>query len=224
MTTPPVSLYYHLYILNHHSKEQLIWHIAMSGFTVCTFMPFLCLACDGPISSEGSSAASLIWDSGMLASLPSGVCQTLEKMGVMAVLHDSGFEMSLGYMIYCRSLRSHGFPTILTWLKCPRFCSVVRLPPFVEMRMARPLVIELYTLPPCVLYEGTLLCYRLFRCGCFADCLSTTSYEVLGSKESSEVLGIGDFERMRLMLKSRVTGTFPTCRWSGLGSSCLHLG
>lgn len=33
-------------------------------------------------------------------SRPSGVCKKLEKMGVMGVVHDSGLEMSLGFMIH----------------------------------------------------------------------------------------------------------------------------
>lgn len=45
----------------------------------------------------------------MLLSLPSGVRETLEEMGVMAFLHDSGFDMALSFMEYCRS-RDVNFP------------------------------------------------------------------------------------------------------------------
>lgn len=39
----------------------------------------------------------------MLMSLPSGVCETSEKTGVMEVLHDSGLDTYLGYMANCCS-------------------------------------------------------------------------------------------------------------------------
>lgn len=58
----------------------------------------------------------------MLVPLRSGVCETLKKMGVMAVLYDSGFDM---YLVYTaidvvqssigRRIRPNGFVTILLW-------------------------------------------------------------------------------------------------------------
>lgn len=39
----------------------------------------------------------------MLELLPSGVYQTLKKMGVMEVLHDSDFVVCLGFMFYCHN-------------------------------------------------------------------------------------------------------------------------
>lgn len=47
----------------------------------------------------------------MQVSLPSGVCQTLEKMGATMVLSDSGFDMAWGYMAYCCNLD-------VDWLQC----------------------------------------------------------------------------------------------------------
>lgn len=88
----------------------------MSELTVGTFMALLCLARDGPVYSEGGSGWPSIWDYGMLVSLLSGVCELLEKMGVMAVLHDPGFDMSLGYMAYCRSRDVDLMRCTLLWL------------------------------------------------------------------------------------------------------------
>lgn len=70
---------------------------------VCNFPASLCLARDGLISAEGCAGSPGIWNSGMVVPHPSGVFETLEKMGVMAVLPDSAFDMSLGFMAHCRS-------------------------------------------------------------------------------------------------------------------------
>lgn len=52
----------------------------------------------------------------MLFLFPPEVCETLEKIAVMAILRYSGFDMALGYMTYCRS---HG----IDWLECTSWCS-----------------------------------------------------------------------------------------------------
>lgn len=77
-----------------------------------------------------------------MGSLLYGVCETLENMGVMEVLHDSGFKMAKGIWpievvvtsIGCGVL-FHGFFTISTWVKCPMLCGVLRFRPVVVMRM-----------------------------------------------------------------------------------------
>lgn len=38
----------------------------------------------------------------MLMSLLSGSCEALEKLHARVALHDSGFDMALGYVAYCR--------------------------------------------------------------------------------------------------------------------------
>lgn len=75
-----------------------VYSLYLHGFTV-----FLCFARDDLVSAGGDSRSCHTWDSDMLVSLPPGVCEILEKMGVMAVLHGSVFDMALGYMAYCRS-------------------------------------------------------------------------------------------------------------------------
>lgn len=81
----------------------------LHGASPCRSFPsvfsrhFYCLACDGPVSAQGNSGSSRIWDFGKLVSLTSGVCETLEKMGIMMVLRNYGFNMALGYVTYCRS-------------------------------------------------------------------------------------------------------------------------
>lgn len=72
-----------------------VLHLLVTGF--------LCMACDGPCFAAGGSSLHRIWASGMLISLLSGVRETLEMKGIMAVLCNSGFEMALGYMAHYRS-------------------------------------------------------------------------------------------------------------------------
>lgn len=47
----------------------------------------------------------------MLLSLPSGFHETLEKMGFVTALYDSGFQMALGRLMYCCSRD-------VDWLQC----------------------------------------------------------------------------------------------------------
>lgn len=63
----------------------------------------LCLDLDVPVSLRVVAVSRRIWDSGVLVSLPSGICRTLEKISLMAVLCISGFDMDLGDMAYSRS-------------------------------------------------------------------------------------------------------------------------
>lgn len=60
------------------------------------------MAHDGLAYAKGGSNSPCIWDSDTLMLFLSGVCENLEKMGVMAVLSDSGFYMTLDYMAYYR--------------------------------------------------------------------------------------------------------------------------
>lgn len=102
--SPPTLLNYSHYILCGHARVQLICRIEMLEFSVCAFTAFLRLACDGVVCAERSSGFHRIWDSGMLESPPSGVCEILEKMGVMEVLQNSMFDVALEYMVFCCSL------------------------------------------------------------------------------------------------------------------------
>lgn len=111
VATPPVFSYHSNYILSSHARAELIWCITMSESSLSTSAAFLCLACDCPVPATGGSALPSIWDSGTFVSLPSGVCEILGKMGNIAVLHDSSFDMALGYMAYCRS-------SDVNWLHC----------------------------------------------------------------------------------------------------------
>lgn len=74
----------------------------MSEFSLFTFKGFLCLAWVRPVSAKGSPGSHQL-NPGMLMSLTSGACDALEKMEVMAVLLNSGFEISIGYMANCSS-------------------------------------------------------------------------------------------------------------------------
>lgn len=78
-------------------------HIAMSEFFVCTFIAFISLPCDGPVSPEDSFSLHCIWDTGVVMSIPSSVFEVLKNMGVMVVLHDPSFDTALSYMASCRS-------------------------------------------------------------------------------------------------------------------------
>lgn len=49
------------------------------------------------------SGSGLTCNSGLLVSLPVGVREALETMSAMAVLYETGFDMSPGYMTHCRS-------------------------------------------------------------------------------------------------------------------------
>lgn len=73
--TPPVVPNYSLDILYDHAWLQLVWGIDMSEFSVCTFTAFLCMAPDGSVSAENGSSLPCIWNSDMLISLSSGVCE-----------------------------------------------------------------------------------------------------------------------------------------------------
>lgn len=52
----------------------------------------------------------------MLMSPPSDVCETLENTCAMAVQHVSRFDMSLGYMAYCRSFEVNWPRCTLPWV------------------------------------------------------------------------------------------------------------
>lgn len=86
-----------------HFGAQLVWGIAMSEFPVCNIMAFLRTALHGPSSAEDGPSSPGIWDSGMLVSLPTNVCESLEKMGAMADLCDPVFDIPLGDMTKCRT-------------------------------------------------------------------------------------------------------------------------
>lgn len=84
---------------------------------------------------------SLLRDSDIMVSHPLGVCETLEKMGAMAVLADSIFDTSFGFMVYClfatsigRRVRLHGFPTNSRWVRCQMFRCRLHLQHFVVMQ------------------------------------------------------------------------------------------
>lgn len=68
---------------------------------------FLCLDRDGIASAEDGSHSTRIYNSGMLVSLPSGGCETLENMGPVAVLGGSGFEITLVCVADYRSSYVH---------------------------------------------------------------------------------------------------------------------
>lgn len=106
-TPPGLSLYFQ-YSLSGHTREQIFYCTAISVFSVFAFMAFMYFDCDGPVSSEGDCGSPWVWDSGMLVLLLSGVCETLDKMGAVTVQPDYGFDMSLGYMLYCSSCDVNG--------------------------------------------------------------------------------------------------------------------
>lgn len=94
-------------LLKLHSQRscqnQPIFDISISEFSLCTFKALLSLTRDGLVSAEGCSGLPRIWDSRMPVLLLSAVPETLEIMGVMIVLYDFGFDMSLGDFANCRS-------------------------------------------------------------------------------------------------------------------------
>lgn len=173
--------YYNYYIFSRHERMQLIWLMDMSKFSVCTFMAILCLPRDGLVSAEGGYGSRSIWNSGVLASLPSGVCETLQKMVITEVLHDSVFDMSFGCKAYCRS-RDVDWPQCM--LSCFLYnygiCEVSIVPqPSVSSNRHRILEGESVSngiLPASSLFfvPGTSIYYRLFRYGCVDGSLSTT--------------------------------------------------
>lgn len=72
---------------------------------------FPCLAGDGPVSAKMGSGLSRFSDSAILVLLMSSVCDTLEMMSAMKLLHDPGSNMAFGYMAYC-------FSQNFDWLQC----------------------------------------------------------------------------------------------------------
>lgn len=64
----------------------------MLQLSVCTFTAFLCLTRDDPLPADGGFGSSCTYNS------DTGACETLENMCIMTLPHDSGFDMSLGYI------------------------------------------------------------------------------------------------------------------------------
>lgn len=89
------------YILNDHAWVKPFWRIAMSEFTVCTFTTLPSFTIAVPVSGEGGPALAFVRDSDFLLPFLFGVCTTLEKIGVIAVLENSGLDMLLEYLLYC---------------------------------------------------------------------------------------------------------------------------
>lgn len=84
----------------------------------------------------------------MLVSPPSGVCEALKKMGIMVVLPNYGFNVSLRSMAYCQSRDSdcvlgNGFSTTLAEGKRYEFLSRIPFSTIVRLPLANPLVVML---------------------------------------------------------------------------------
>lgn len=56
-------------------------------------------------------------ETGTLISFPGGVCEAPETMGVMTVVRESGFDMSLGDMAYCWNLDIDYLPFSSNWFQ-----------------------------------------------------------------------------------------------------------
>lgn len=129
----PVLPYYSTFIHNHHATAQRIWGIAMLEFSLYTVIAVLWLAVESSLSAQSGLDPLPVLHYAMLVSLQCEVWKTLEKMCAMTVLYESCFDMSFGYMVFVVDVKSmghgvchRGFPTILTWLRCPllQFMSV----------------------------------------------------------------------------------------------------
>lgn len=125
--------------------RRYIWRIAMSEFSVCTFLAFLCLARNSPVPAAGGTSLPHIWYCGMLVLLPSGFWETLEKR----VLWRSYKVLVLTWPWIIRPtvvvktlighyVRQHGFPMNLLWVRCLMLRRLVCLRPVAIMLMASP--------------------------------------------------------------------------------------
>lgn len=100
--TARVSLFFS-YVINGQADASLILNVAVSEFTVGTFTVFLWLAHDEAFVPAGGCGLPTLFESGILVSLPVGVRDALKTTKVVAVLAETGFDISLGYMAYCWS-------------------------------------------------------------------------------------------------------------------------
>lgn len=96
--------------------------------------------------------------------------------------------------------RCHGFPKISNYVRRLKFCLVVLPQVFVEMRIAGPLKVVLYPLPPCFSYQESVNAWRLFSGSCVSGCLNThIQFKVRESLRKT--LTFANLMSMRLMLK-----------------------
>lgn len=189
----------------------------MSEFTVCNFTAFLCWARDGTVCAKGSSGSPSIWDSDVLVLLLPAVCEKLENMSVMYVLHDSGFDMSLSYMAYSRSQDVDWPWCMSSWfpydLKMGGIYDILSRSAYSTCHRnadGKPIGDRIYQLPLCFLYQGISILYRLFGRRCVRGSLNTIHVRSRGRRSCHRFLRLLSLTRTRLILEVRATETFPT--------------
>lgn len=101
VATPPMLAYYSNHVINEHTHARLIWRVGVSEFTVKTHPAFLCSSGNGAAVPEHGSGRPPHCQSGILVSLRFSVHEALETICVIALLHETGFDMSLGYLANC---------------------------------------------------------------------------------------------------------------------------
>lgn len=113
-------------------------------------------------------------------------------------------------MLIGRSLHCHGFPTISACMVSTMFRRVL----FLQIRRLSAYGDSfgfcIIHASPLLLYQGTLLCYQLFKWGCIGGCLSTTHLRSGARKCHHRSLKRVILTHLRLTLKVRAAGTFPT--------------
>lgn len=124
------------------------------GVAVVPLWVFLSSSYDVPECDEGASSFPPVCDSGRLVLFPCDPCEILEKVGVMAVLYNSGLGIALDYMDYCGSCDVDWLLCMCLWLfwikawvRCPTFCHKVRFHHVVIVQMASQLQSVLYPFP-----------------------------------------------------------------------------
>lgn len=188
----------------------------MLAFTVCTSTAFLFLARDGPVRAEGGSSSPPVWDSGMLVSLPPGIYESLEKMGVMASLCNYGFDTSSGYMAYCGSrdvdraqCTSSWFPYDL--IMGEMYDNLLHSALSTRRRNADGKPIADFIVPASsVIFVPGDLPSRLFERGYEDGCMITTPLRSRDRRSSWRFMSFAVLTGIMLMWKQMVTGTFRT--------------
>lgn len=107
VVTPPVLAYYSNYVIGEHADALLIWCIFVLELTVGTLTAFLCLARCGTAVPESGSGPPRPCESGILVPPLVRIHKAFKTFGVMSVLRETGFDISLYYMQYCRSQFVH---------------------------------------------------------------------------------------------------------------------
>lgn len=192
--------YYLHYILNAHGSAQVIEVSPCRRLQPVPSRPFRAWPAMVLYLLRAGLACLLTGVLSRLLLLPSFVCETLEKIGVMAALHDSGFDMFLGYMAYSRRhdvdwlrCRSSWFPFNFSTGKASDVPS--RRPSSTRRRHADGDLIGDHSIPaiPVHFVAGTSLHYLLLWCGrrWFPEYYTP---EVLVSVEASEVPDDGFFD------------------------------